>query len=155
MRVSAILADDAILTGSWCEPMQRKLAIIPTDFEPILLIDPDAAHRKIVRTMLDRLGIKKVTELESFTEISTIKSEKFRLLVCEISLAPISGIEFARVLRQDPQLGRLAIILITASRDVEFGRNVRSIRGVSILLKPFNQSALSSALARVNPFYHL
>jgi len=73
-------------------------------------------------------------------------SRPFDLLVLDLLLPDGDGMELLRELKHDPDLARLAVIVVTATRPEEAAREALSLGAIEYLEKPFNPMQLVTAV---------
>lgn len=101
--------------------------------------------RSMVRAMLKRNGDWDVTEIEDGESAwqtlqgSIDSTEKFDLIVCDLRLSGISGIDLARLIEKEPKLLSIPFMLITAQSDEASIRSVQKVSWLKLLLKPFSE----------------
>ena len=158
--------------GASCEPD----ACIATGYEgprrKVLIIDDVAVNRTVITELLSRLGFE-IIEAENGAEgLAKAQSERPELIVTDIVMPGMDGLEATRRLRQTPGLTDVPIIVVTASptgrdekkslaagvnaflaKPVDFGRLLAQIRALLNLewiyaAKAYSpQSSLPDALA--------
>jgi len=111
----------------------------------ILLVEDDDAVRLLTRQLLEHFGYE-VADAPSASralEIYASADPPFRLLVTDVSMPEMDGIELVRRLRRvDPALRAL---LFTGYSE-ELSRHPADLHGVPVLAKPFSAEALAAAV---------
>jgi DNA-binding response OmpR family regulator len=118
----------------------------------ILIADDDPTIRQLVVGKLSHGGHDVVAVHDGAAAVETCTAEKPDLLILDVMMPGMSGLDAARVLRQDPSMDGIPIIMLTAraqEADIEEGFEA----GVfDYIVKPFSPRELSSrvtaALAR-------
>jgi DNA-binding response OmpR family regulator len=80
----------------------------------ILVVDDDKAIAKVVRSYLEQAGYLVQTAHDGETALHMLRSEKPDLVVLDLMLPDRDGWEITRLIRSDPMLGALPIIMLTA-----------------------------------------
>lgn len=80
----------------------------------ILVVDDDKAIVKVVRSYLEQAGYDVTTALDGEHAIHMLRSQRPDLLVLDVMLPDRDGWEITRLIRNDPALGALPIIMLTA-----------------------------------------
>lgn len=121
----------------------------------VLVVDDNEINRLVARGLLERAGHRVVTvasgtEALTCLDESTI-SDRFDLVLMDISLPGISGLETIRRLRQrqDPTLTAIPIIVVSAlvtRDDIETSRRAGAD---AFLGKPYRPAQLEAAVASV------
>lgn len=113
-----------------------------------LVVDDLPTIRSMVKSMLEKHGKWTVVESEDgesawqALQLSLDQPEKFDLIVCDLKLSGISGIDLARLIEKEPRLLTIPFILITAQSDEASIRSVQKTSWVKLLLKPFSEDEL-------------
>ena len=84
---------------------------------PILVVDDDAATRELVAIGLLRSGFEVLEAASGEAALGLIESEAIGLVVLDLSMPGMSGIDVVRALRERPQTAALPIILLTGKGD--------------------------------------
>jgi EAL domain-containing protein (putative c-di-GMP-specific phosphodiesterase class I)/DNA-binding response OmpR family regulator len=83
----------------------------------VLVIDDDAGVRDLYVAALRRAGFKPVAASDGVEGLEIIGSRDLDLVVCDVAMPRMSGLEVVRALRAEPETATLPIILITGSGD--------------------------------------
>ena len=84
---------------------------------PILVVDDDAATRALVAIHLRRAGFDVLEAASGEAALNLIESEAIGLVVLDMSMPGMSGIDVVRALRERPQTATLPIMLLTGRGD--------------------------------------
>ena len=119
--------------------------------DTILIVEDNEKNMKLVR---DVLQVKGYATLEAMTGEDGVRLAKERLpalVLMDIQLPGISGIEALKQLRADPATAALPVIAVTASVMVSDRRNITDAGFDGYVGKPLNLkeflAAVASALA--------
>jgi two-component system alkaline phosphatase synthesis response regulator PhoP len=112
----------------------------------ILVVDDEPGIVAIARDYLDRAGFRVITAGDGVTALRLARTERPNLLVLDLMLPGMDGLDVARALRQDPATKALPIIMLTA-RVEETDRVIGLELGADdYVIKPFSPREL---IARV------
>ena len=110
----------------------------------ILLVEDDKAVAELIRTVLNDVagwGATVVHDAAAAREV--FRHVQFELLVLDVNLPGISGLELLTVLSQDPHWHQLPIILMSADPDQEAITDaLREGLVTAFLRKPFDVDEL-------------
>lgn len=123
--------------------LKRERAEIPS----ILIVDDDLVFLSALRSLLEPWGMK-VTSLEEplrFWEV--LQATHPDLLVLDIEMPEINGIELCQALRSDPDWQELPVLFLTARQDARTIQQVFEVGGDDYISKPVVGAEL---LARIN-----
>ena len=123
--------------------------------DTILIVEDNEKNMKLVR---DVLQVKGYATLEAMTGEDGVRLAKERLpalVLMDIQLPGISGIEALKQLRADPATAAIPVIAVTASVMVSERRNITDAGFDGYVGKPLNLkeflAAVASALAPRGP----
>jgi class 3 adenylate cyclase len=113
----------------------------------ILVVDDDEGNRQLLERRLRRLGHHVGSAIHGAEALTLLRSAPCDLVLLDIQMPVMDGEKTLQILRADPDLQRLPVIVLSASR--ELSRVVRCIElgAEDYLPKPFNPVLLQ---ARIN-----
>jgi CheY-like chemotaxis protein len=129
----------------------------------ILIVDDDEGHAILIRENLEAAGLRNRIEhfrdgqavLDFFARRRSDATPEMYLILLDIRMPKVDGIEVLRRLKADPELGRLPVIMLTTtddSREVErcyeLGCNV-------YIQKPVDYDRFAEAIRRLGLFVPL
>jgi two-component system cell cycle response regulator DivK len=117
----------------------------------ILHIEDNEFNRKIVRDLLARTGYRLLEAVDGERGVTTALQELPDLILVDIQLPKISGLEATRRLRADPRTAHIPIIAITSfalSGDDEKAREAGASHYVA---KPYSPRELLETIRRLAP----
>ncbi|NNJ10770.1 response regulator transcription factor [Chloroflexales bacterium ZM16-3] len=80
----------------------------------ILVVDDEPGIVQIARDYLDRAGFRVITAGDGNAAIRLARAERPSLVVLDLMLPGVDGLDVTRALRQDPATRKLPIIMLTA-----------------------------------------
>ena len=89
----------------------------PETEAPILVVDDEDATRALVAIHLRRAGFDVLEAASGEAALSLIEGEAIGLVVLDLSMPGMSGIDVVRALRERPQTATLPIVLLTGRGD--------------------------------------
>lgn len=104
-----------------------------------LVVDDQEFVRKIVKTMLTQIGFVKIDVAADGTEaLTTVEANRPALIICDINMKPMDGIEFIKTLRGKPEFYHkpIPIIFLTGEFSQEQATRAMELGCKSFLLKP-------------------
>ena len=122
----------------------REQAVTPTpapaEKQPsILVVDDDDAIRELLRQSLEAEGYDIREARDGVEAIQQVKLVKPDLIILDVMMPQINGFEVAAVLKNDPQMADIPIIVLSIVEDRERGFQLGVDR---YLTKPINRSKL-------------
>lgn len=104
----------------------------------ILVVDDDRDIVRLVRSYLEKAGYEILTAYDGETALQIIRGEKPQLLILDLMLPDRDGWEVARLVRSDPRVAAIPIIMLTAR--VEDNEKILGLEigADDYITKPFN-----------------
>jgi two-component system cell cycle response regulator DivK len=117
--------------------------------QTILYIEDNEYNRKIVRQLLSRTSYRLIEAVDGESGVAQAQKELPDLILMDVQLPKMSGLDATRVLKADPRTAHIPIIVIT-SFALSGDREKASAAGAdSYLAKPYSPREL---LALVRKF---
>ncbi len=118
------------------EAVSQVLQEAPHAEAHILAIDDDPKIGALLQTLLSPWGIK-VTTLEDPQHFwQTLETVNPDLLILDVELPEVSGIEICQVVRNDPQWSELPILFLTVHSDANIVNQVFAVGADDFVSKP-------------------
>lgn len=110
----------------------------------ILVADDDVDIRELVEFKLSTLGHEVVAVADGASAVEEVRRKRPDLAVLDVMMPGMSGLEAVRVIREDPALADLPVILLTA-RAQESDRETGFNSGADdYITKPFSPRELAA-----------
>jgi CheY-like chemotaxis protein len=91
--------------------------------------------------------------------LALLRSEDFPksrvVILLDIKMPRMSGLEFLRVLRADPQLAPTLVVVLTTSNDEQDRREAYRLNVAGFLLKPVSSARFVELAAAMNKYWAL
>jgi two-component system, OmpR family, phosphate regulon response regulator PhoB len=104
----------------------------------LLLADDEANLRMLARITLDDPDYRILEAADGATALALARAEHPDLLVLDWMMPGLSGIEVARLLRQDPHTSNIPIIMLTAKGQATDKDQGQHWGAYAYLVKPFS-----------------
>ncbi len=112
----------------------------------ILVVEDEEGMREILQLMLERLGYGVHLAPNGKSALALLETERFDLLLCDIRLGDITGLEVLRVARQkDPET---VVIMISAYATTETAVEAMNLGAYDYVPKPFNMEELQETIRK-------
>ena len=112
--------------------------------EKILVIDDEQVVCDVLKKFLTKKGYKASTALSGEEGIKKIKEEKPHIVLLDIRMPGMDGIETLKKIREiDKNIG---IIMVTAVKENEVGRKCMELGAYDYIIKPFSIDYLETVL---------
>lgn len=82
--------------------------------EPILIVDDNLTNLKLVAYLMRSKGYEVATAVDADTALAAINAGKPRVILMDLQLPGIDGLELTRRLKSDPATRDIKIIAVTA-----------------------------------------
>ena len=118
----------------------------------ILLVEDNNAMRNLVATALDQHLSVDVYEAENgFAALKLIPDNEFELIITDINMPDINGLELISFLRQHPVYKGVPILIITTEAGEEDRKRGLAIGADGYLVKPFTEGDLVNLVQHYLP----
>ncbi|MEG1345769.1 MAG: response regulator transcription factor [Acidaminococcaceae bacterium] len=115
----------------------------------VLLVDDEENIRMLVRFNLEKAGYAVVEAADGVTALDAVRTEAPNLVLLDLMLPGLDGLEVCRLLKSKPQTAGLPIIMLTAKSE-EIDRVLGLELGADdYLTKPFGQRELVARVKAV------
>ena len=116
----------------------------------ILIVDDVSATRTILINQLSNLGYSNtVVSEDGFSALARLKSALFDLVVTDLSMSDMSGLDLLKKIRTDSELKHIPVLMIT-SDDLQ-GNIVTAIKaGLNdYIIRPFREQTFKQKLDKI------
>jgi two-component system sensor histidine kinase and response regulator WspE len=79
----------------------------------VLVVDDSITVREVERQMLARLGYEVETAVDGVDGFTQLKAGRFDLLVTDVDMPRMNGIEFVKALRREPRFASLPVAIVS------------------------------------------
>jgi DNA-binding response OmpR family regulator len=114
----------------------------------VLVVEDDSTIRNLLRTILTRRGCR-VTVAESGQGALDLAGGRFDLILLDLGLGDVNGLEVCRQLRARPDTARVPIIMLTGRDDPRDIRAGLAAGADDFVTKPFELTVLMASVDRV------
>jgi CheY-like chemotaxis protein len=110
---------------------------------PILVVDDQSLMVDVTRRILSRLGFEEIDhESDGENALVRLRSRQYQLVICDMHMQPITGLQLLRSVRQDVTLKGTRFLLMTGSVEPATVKAARLAGADAYLLKPFTPEQL-------------
>ena len=117
----------------------------------VLIVEDNLEVRNTLGRLLTAEGyrVRTVTNgAEALAVITDPRGELPDVVLLDLGLPAVSGVEFLTELRQNPRTPKLPVVVLTGRADLEEEKAVRQLGVSSYLKKPASREELCRALSR-------
>lgn len=118
----------------------------------VLIVDDYKTMLRVVRNLLSQIGLKDVEEAtDGQMALEVMKGHKFDLIISDWNMEPMSGYDFLKEVRANPDAGvaKTPFIMVTAESKVE---NIVAAKQAGVdnyIVKPFSAETLKGKIETV------
>ncbi|MBN1285391.1 MAG: response regulator [Anaerolineae bacterium] len=113
----------------------------------ILVVDDSITTRTLEKNILETAGYRVSTATNGEEALERLKAHPIDLIVSDVKMQPIDGIEFTRHIREDPAYEGMPIILVTSMESREDReRGMQAGADAYIIKRGFDQAELLAAI---------
>jgi DNA-binding response OmpR family regulator len=138
----------------FCQVCGYPLRVEPTEAVPfrpatILWIDDDQLLLSFCCDALRRRGYRILVAADGPTGIETAKTERPDLIILDVVMPGMDGLEVCRRLRAEPAMKDTPIILVTAFHGPKLSLKGREAGANSTIRKPFGPEHIMNAIGKI------
>lgn len=108
----------------------------------ILTVDDSASVRQMVKITLSAAGYGVVEGEDGRDGLAKAKSNQINMVVTDLNMPNMNGIEFIRELRQIPAYRGIPIVFLTTESDDGIKAQAKAAGATGWITKPFKQEQL-------------
>ncbi|MBY0279129.1 response regulator [Candidatus Binatia bacterium] len=113
----------------------------------IIIAEDNRVAAKLLEMQLAALGFRTTTVASGGEVLEVVRScADVELLITDLEMPGMSGVDVIRTLRHDPRWCRLPIVVATGNADVQHARQVASLQVHHYLVKPVHRAQLESTV---------
>ena len=117
---------------------------------PVLIVDDYATMLRIVKNLLKQIGFENVDEAtDGAAALQMMKLKKYGLVISDWNMQPVTGIEFLRNVRADPELKATPFIMVTAESKTDNVVEAKNAGVSNYIVKPFSSEVLKGKIESV------
>ncbi len=129
-------ADDSALAPTGAPPHEARATV--------LVVDDDAASRRIIGTSLSRDGFRVIYASSGAEALDAARAQKPDAITLDIMMPEIDGWEVLQSLKADRELAAIPVIMVSLAADRGLGF---ALGASAVLRKPVDRDELASAIA--------
>ena len=117
----------------------------------ILYVEDNEFNRKIVRQLLVRTSYRLIEATDGEAGVTTAREAAPDLVIMDVQLPKLSGLEATRQLRSDPATTGIPIIVITSFALAGDEEKARDAGAAAYLAKPYSPRELLQMIRQLAP----
>lgn len=115
----------------------------------ILVVDDDKTTRKLLSLFLKGKGHEVVTAENGLEAIEKVGTENVNLIVTDMNMPYMDGIELVKNLKSDPSSAQIPIIMVTTEADEEEKKKAFEAGVDDYLVKPTNAEQINASILKI------
>ncbi len=115
----------------------------------LLIVDDDKTTRKLLGLYLKSKGYEVVPAENGLDALEKIGTENINLVVTDMNMPYMDGIELTKTLRSDINFRNIPIIMVTTEADDDEKKKAFDAGVDDYLIKPTNADAISESIKRI------
>jgi two-component system cell cycle response regulator DivK len=117
----------------------------------VLYVEDNEFNRKIVRQLLGRTSYRLIEATDGESGVTTARAERPDLIIMDIQLPRLSGLEATRQLKAAPETAGVPIIVITSFALAGDEQKARDAGAAAYLAKPYSPRELLGMIRDLAP----
>ena len=138
-------------TFSFSIPLRVSRGAAGMSGKLILYIEDNEFNRKIVRDLLGRTSYRLIEAVDGEAGVATAQREVPELIIMDIQLPRLSGLDATRRIRADPRTAHIPIIVITSFALSGDEQRAMEAGASAYLAKPYSPRELLQTIRRLAP----
>jgi DNA-binding response OmpR family regulator len=114
----------------------------------VLIVEPNRSAREVLAKRLGELGYRIIACDNAGNATAEMLRLPVDLVLAELRMAPVSGVELARRIRDDTLLRETPVVLITGKSDSSGAVDGFGAGADDVVAKPFHFEVLAARIAR-------
>lgn len=144
LRTSIVAALD------YLQPEPLELRHFSPDELRVLIVDDSFTSRRIVRQMLERLGVEQFEEAENGKQaIDMIQREFFDLIVTDYNMPEMDGEQLSQFIRNQSAQQSVPVLMVTSETDESRLAGIAQSGVSAVFDKPFTVESLRNTIERI------
>ncbi len=115
----------------------------------VLVVDDNAHVRTLVREVLSSMGMEVREATDGAMALNTMKQWRPDVAMVDYEMQPMDGAKFTRMVRQNPTLRNLPILMMTAHGDAARVMEARDAGINGLIAKPLSIGSIVDRLEKV------
>ena len=113
----------------------------------ILIVEDSLTTRALIRAVIDELGdVETVEAASGFEALKMLPQQDFDLIITDINMPDINGLELISFVRNNPRYSGLPIIIVSTERSEEDMKRGMALGASAYVAKPFKSDELQTII---------
>jgi len=116
----------------------------------ILIVEDSTTTRSLIRAVIEELGDFNIVEAPTgFDALKLLPAQDFDLVVTDINMPDINGLELINFVRSNPRYSNIPLIIVTTERSDEDKKRGMALGANAYVTKPFKAPELQDIVKKV------
>ena len=112
----------------------------------ILVVDDSTVARKVIKTFITKSKIEVLEADNGEVALHLLAHHKVDLVVCDLNMPEINGLELIAKLKQNPGTMRIPVAMITSESSFKTIEKAKELGVVAFLVKPISHDQINTLL---------
>ncbi len=117
----------------------------------ILIVEDSATTRSLIRAVIEDMGDDFFTHeaASGFEALKMLPQERFDLIITDINMPDINGLELINFVKNDPRYKKIPLIIVTTERSAEDRERGLALGASAYITKPFKPEELQEVITNI------
>ena len=120
----------------------------------ILVVDDSSLVRRQVKGALLSAGFDVIEAVDGLDALQKTTSGKISLVVCDVNMPRMSGLQFLTLLRQTERGKKVPVVILTTNADQDLVMHSQSLGAKGFILKPFKPELIVATARKLTQSEH-
>jgi two-component system chemotaxis response regulator CheY len=112
----------------------------------VLVVEDSKAIRSMMRASLEEAGFSVLEAGNGFEALKSLPTRPFDLIVTDINMPDINGLELISFVRSNPAYNTIPLIIVSTEKSDEDKKRGLALGASSYVVKPFSKQDLMTAV---------
>ncbi|MGH1462022.1 MAG: response regulator transcription factor [Neptuniibacter sp.] len=128
---------------------ELELEYYDTSVLRVLVVDDSRMARKVIRRVLENMGIEHITEATDGSEVMPLLPEGFDLIITDYNMPEVNGLELTEQIRSSTEYSHLPILMVSSEANQAHLSNVAKAGVNAMTDKPFEPAMVKKLLINI------
>lgn len=115
----------------------------------ILIVEDSTTTRSLIRAVIEEIGDFETAEAASgFEALKMLPLQEYDLIITDINMPDINGLELISFVRNNPRYKHLPIIIVSTERSEEDKKRGMALGATAYVTKPFKSFELQEIIKK-------
>lgn len=117
----------------------------------VLIVEDSATTRAMIKAVIEDMGedLAAVEACTGFEALKLLPTEKFDLIITDINMPDINGLELIGFVKANPNYNRIPLVIVTTERSKEDKERGLALGASAYVTKPFKTEELQEVISRI------